>query len=108
MSFIASKTGRGFAAGHFLVADEQCVRETATIPADHAAVVTNPDGTKYVPAGTIIDSKGILYEDIDVTKGDAPGSIVTKGIVYGDLLPATPDIDGIEVVAEYPTIERPY
>lgn len=107
MSFIETTQGGGFAAGRFLVADEQCVRETATIPADHASAVTRPDGTKYVPEGTIIGGKGILYEDIDVTKGDAPGSIVTKGVVYGDRLPVAPEIDGIEVVEESPTIVRP-
>lgn len=108
MSFIASTGGSGFVAGHFLVDDEDCTRITMTIPADHASVVTKADGTKYVPVGTIIDGKGLLYEDIDVTKGDAPGSVVTRGVVYGDKLPSVPSIDGIEVVAESPTIERPY
>ena len=107
MSFIGSSGGNSFLAGHFLVEDETCVRETMTIPANHASVVTKPDGTKYVPAGAIIDNKGILYEDIDVTKGDAPGSVVTHGTVYGDLLPSTPSIDGITVV-DFPTVERPY
>ena len=108
MSFTNASTGVGFTAGRFLVGDEQCIRETMTIPADHAKVVTKEDGTKYVPAGTIIDGKGLLYEDIDVTKGDAAGSVVTKGTVYGDKLEETPEIDGITVIAESPTIERPY
>lgn len=108
MSFISSSNGSGFLAGYFLVDDENCVRETATIPADHANVVTKADGTKYVPAGTIIDNKGILYEDIDVTNGDAPGSIVTKGTVCGDKLESTPNIDGIVVVEQSATVERPY
>lgn len=107
MSFIGSSSGTGFRAGHFLANDEECTRVTMTIPADHASVVTKADGTKYVPVGTIIDNAGLLYEDIDVTKGDAPGSVVIKGVVYGDKLPVTPKIDGIEVV-DSPTIVRPY
>lgn len=107
MSFIGSSTGSGFKAGHFLVNDETCTRLTATIPANHAKAVTKADGTKYIPAGTVIAGKGVLYEDIDVTKGDAPGSIVTEGEAYGDLIDGTPDVDGITVV-EMPSIVRPY
>ena len=106
MSFTASSTGSGFLAGHFLADDEGCVRVTMTIKANDASVVTRANGTKYVPAGSIIDGKGILYENIDVTKGDAPGSVVIKGTVY-DVFETTPEIDGIEVV-EKPTITRPY
>lgn len=106
MSFTASTTGSGFLAGHFLADDENCVRVTMTIPADHQAAVTKADGTKYVPEGTIIDNKGILYEPIDVTKGDAPGSVVIKGTVY-NVFETAPKIDGI-IVVDKPAITRPF
>lgn len=119
MSFIGSSTGYGFKAGHFLVDDELCVRQSMTIAADNAQAVTRTNGTKYVPAGAVIPANdataiGVLYEDVDVTKGDALGSVVTEGTVYGDKLP-TPIAEGaatamtkIRVIAESPTITRPY
>ena len=118
MSMTGSSNGLAFSAGRFLADDEQCVRQTATIAATHAAVVTKADGTKYVPAGSAIPAngstaKGILYEDIDVTDGDAMGSIVTEGTVYEDLLPAQLEssaksaMTGIKVIANHPTVTRP-
>ena len=102
MSFIQTpeNTGKGWDAGYFLVDAENCTRVTAQIAANHAAVVTRGDGTKYVPAGSIIPSNdtnavGILYEDVDVTTGAMPGSIVTAGIVYKDRLPVVVDSDAV-------------
>ena len=118
MSFIEKQTGSGFEAGYFLVADEACTRLTKTIKANHAQKKTRADGTVYVPAGAIIPSNdgnavGILYEDIDVTNGDAPGSVVTEGSVYTDRLPAAAEsaavsaLTGIRFVATSPAINRP-
>lgn len=119
MSFIGSVfNGKGYGPGYFLVDDEHCTRVTAQIAANHAAVVTRADGTKYVPAGAVIPSNnssavGILYEDVDVTTGAMPGSIVTAGIIYGDRLPAALDSDaasamtGIKVDTYEPVIARP-
>lgn len=131
MSFIEKTPGKGFNAGYFLVDDENCTRVSVTVKQNHAAVVTREDGSKYVPAGAIIPAndataKGILYEDTDVTTGDMPGSIVTRGAVYTDRLPAAPSADtteggattpgaasvltaaGITFVATSPAITRPY
>lgn len=116
MSFTASAQGTTFEAGWFLVDDEQCLRETATIAANHAQKVTR-NGRTIVPAGAVIPANGssavgILYEDIDVTDGAAPGSIVTKGVIYGDRLPAALDSDaataltGITVKTS-PAVVRP-
>lgn len=116
MSFTASAQGTTFEAGWFLVDDEQCLRETATVAADHAQKVTR-NGRTIVPAGAVIPAngataKGILYEDIDVTDGAAPGSIVTEGVIYGDRLPAALDSDaataltGIKVKTS-PAVVRP-
>lgn len=116
MSFTASASGTTFEAGWFLVDDEACLRESATIAANHAQKVVR-NGRTIVPAGAIIPAngstaKGILYESIDVTDGDAFGSIVTKGKVYEDRLPAAAESDaktalnGITFVNQ-PTALRP-
>lgn len=116
MSFTASNGGTVFSAGYFLKTDETCVRESMDIAANHSQRETRGDRT-VVPAGAVIPAngataKGILYEDIDVTNGAKPGSVVTEGTVYGDLLPATiaeaaaTAMTGIKVVS-YPTVTRP-
>lgn len=116
MSFTASKTGTTFEAGFFLVDDEECLRETTTIAANHAQAVTR-NGRTIVPMGSVIPAngstaKGILYEDIDVTDGAAAGSIVTKATIYGDRLPAALDSAAAEaltgiIVKTSPTVTRP-
>jgi len=84
MSFIQSKTdARAYLPGYFL-AHEECTRKTKTIPASLGTAAGN---TKFVKMGTIFPSNdanaiGIVYEDVDVTTGDMPGSVVTKGEVY--------------------------
>lgn len=90
MSFIgAVEQGKVYAPGWFL-AHEECVRETRQIPASGATTADN--GGKYVKMGTVFPSNdanavGIVYEDVDVTTGNMPGSVVTKGVVYKDRLP---------------------
>lgn len=117
MSFIQSKENIGYKPGYFL-AHAECDRETATVAQNHAQVVTTADGSKYVPAGAVIPAngataKGILYEDVDVTTGAMPGSIVTKGAVYEDRLPAAVEsaaknvLTGIKFIANAPVITRP-
>lgn len=91
MSFINSNDqGTVYAPGYFL-ATEECVRETREILQSGA---TNVNGRKYVKAGTPYPSNdgnaiGFVYEDVDVTTGNMPGSVVTKGAVYKDRLPVT-------------------
>lgn len=119
MSFIKTPTtGKTYAPGHFLAYnDENCVRETREIP---ASMGTTAGGGKYVPMGTIFPSnnssaEGILYEDVDVTTGNMPGSVVTKGVVYEDKLPAALDSDaktalaakGFVFIANSPAVSRP-
>ena len=117
MSFIQTNTSRGFSAGFFL-ADDECLRETMTIPANHSQAVTLADGSKIVPAGAVIPSndgnaKGILYEDVEVTTGAMPGSVVTRGVVYEDKLPAAIEsaaesaLTGIRVITTSPAVIRP-
>lgn len=94
MSFIGAGTkGTIYAPGYFLAAnDENCIRLTKEI--SQSGAVTAEDGTKYVPMGTAYPSNdgnaiGITYEDVDVTTGNMPGSVVTKGTVYEDRLAIT-------------------
>lgn len=96
MAFIgAKKEGQTYAPGYFLAYnDENVVRETREFAQNSALVKTTDEGGKYVPAGTAYPTNdgnavGIAYEDVDVTVGNMPGSVVTKGIVYEDRLAVT-------------------
>lgn len=96
MSFIgAVEKGSIYAPGYFLAYnDENVTRETKQIAQNSALVQTTEKG-KYVPMGTAYPTNdayaiGILYEDVDVTSGDMPGSVVTgNAIVYEDRLAIT-------------------
>jgi len=118
VSFILGTTNTAYQPGYFLADAEGCTRETVTVAANHAAVVTKADGSKYVPAGAVIPAngataKGILYEDVDVSTGNMPGSIVTRGVIYENRLPAALDnaaksaLTGIKVIATAPAVTRP-
>lgn len=98
MSFIGEvEKGKTYAPGYFL-AHEECVRKTYQMKQSDA--VTAADGSKYIPMGTAYSVTtevegeetteyiGIVYEDVDVTSGDMPGSVVEKGVVYENRLPA--------------------
>lgn len=121
MSFIGEiKKGTTYAPGFFLaVADEDVVRETKQIAQAGATEVAD---TKYQKMGTPYPSNdgnciGLLYEDVDVTTGDMPGSVVTgNAVVYENRLPvALADAAktalvalGFKFVAAEPTVTRPY
>lgn len=118
MSWTQETTNIGYKPGYFLADAEHCTRITTTVAANHAAVVTKADGSKYVPAGAVIPAndataKGILYEDVDVSTGNMPGSIVTAGQVYKDRLPVTPAstaitaLKNIALIDAAPAITRP-
>lgn len=121
MAFIyPDKTGTVYAPGWFL-AREECERKTQQIAQNHAQVVTSADGTKHVPMGAFWPAnnsstvKGIVYEDVDVTAGAMPGSVVMSGVVYTDRLPASPgsgvqsalEALGFKFIATSPTVTRP-
>lgn len=99
MSFIGKNDdARVFAPGYFL-ASADCERKTYTMK--QADAITTSSNNKIVKGGTVYsittgeagaettDYIGIVYEDIDVTSGDMPGSVVTKGTVYEDRLAET-------------------
>lgn len=117
MSFFQNETNIGYKPGFFL-ASADCVRETITVAQNHAQVVTKADGSKYVPAGAVVPAngataKGLLYEDVDVSTGAMPGSVVVEGRVYEDRLPAAVQstaktaLTKITFVATAPAITRP-
>ena len=93
MSYIGNETGKAYAPGWFL-AHEECERKTYEISQEGAATADN--GGKYVKMGTVYPANGssaigIVYEDVDVTSGNMPGSVVTRGTVYEDRLPEAVD-----------------
>lgn len=97
MSFIGEGTkGSTYNPGHFLAYnDEDVTRETREFAQNSALVVTSADGTKHIPMGTAYPTNdgnaiGIAYEDVDVTTGNMPGSVVTgNAVVYEDRLAVT-------------------
>ena len=118
MSFInTNDNGKVYAPGWFL-AGEECTRETRQIA--QSGATTAADGSKYVKMGTPYPSNdanaiGFVYEDVDVTTGDMPGSVVTKGVIYKDRLPVTLNSNaanaltalGFKIITAAPTVERP-
>lgn len=118
MSFISSdKTSKVYAPGWFLADNEACERKTREI--SQTGATTASDGSKYVPMGTIYPAndataEGIIYEDVDVTNGNMPGSVVLSGVVYTGRLPVAPataaktalEGKGFKFVTE-PTVTRP-
>lgn len=119
MAFIGEVVkGRTFQAGYFLESEVDVVRKTRQIT-DADAVDVN--GAKIVLSGTAWPANdgtavGFVYEDIDVTNGDMPGSVVLAGRVYEDRLPVALDpaaktaLEGLgfTFIATVPEIERPY
>lgn len=93
MSFIGTtQKGQCYAPGWFLANNEDCTRVTRQI--SQTGATAGADGSKYVKMGTVYPAndataEGIVYEDIDVTSGDMPGSVVTAGTVYEDRLAVT-------------------
>ena len=117
MSFIRAKEeGKTYLPGYFLDREE-CVRKTTEIPTSLAT--TAADGSKYVPAGTIFPANnntavGIVYEDVDVSAGNMPGSVVYAGYVNEDRLPVELDSDAKTALiakgftfVEEPSVTRP-
>ncbi len=117
MSFISENKGRILAAGWFLANPENCERRTRQMSADKG--VSGDYGTKYIPMGTVYPAndstaEGIVYEDVEVTNGDMPGSVVLSGTVYENRLPAAIadaaktalTAKGFKFITE-PTVTRP-
>ena len=118
MSFIQHDALNTLYQPGWFLASADCKRVTCEVAQNHSQVVTKADGSKYVPAGAVVPSndgnaKGILYEDVDVSTGNMPGSLVTEGVVYEDRLPASVQssakavLPGITFISAAPAIARP-
>lgn len=122
MSFIGNTAkGQVYAPGWFLDSDVGVVRKTRQISATGATTAEN--GGKYVKMGTIYPAndntaEGIVYEDVDVTSGDMPGSVVlaASGNIIEDRLPVAIasvaktalEGKGFKFIATSPAVTRPY
>ena len=113
MSFITrnAKTGKAYAPGYFL-AHEECVRVTVEASASNSAVVTQADGSKYLPMGTVYPSndgyaQGIIYEDVDVSSGNMPASLVVAGRVFENRLPADVQSSAKAVLTNFVLVNEP-
>lgn len=115
MSFIMNESGKTYAPGYFL-AHEECRRETHQMYQANATTAAN--GGKYIKMGTIYPSNdgnaiGIVYEDVDVSSGDMPGSVVTAGVVYTNRLHTAPEgsavsaLTDITFITSEPSVSRP-
>ena len=54
---------------------------------DATGITANANGKKLVKGGTIVDGKGIVFEDVDVTDGEHEGALVVAGHILNDKLP---------------------
>ena len=120
MAFTGKTEGVTYAPGYFLANNEDCTRLTKNFKASengtNITVKDGPNGSKYVPMGSVYKESespiGIVYEDVDVTLGEAAGSVVTAGTVYKDRLLAddqetAASIDTITLIDEAPKVTRP-
>ena len=118
MAFIGPvKKGVAYTPGYFLANNEDCTRVTMNFKSDGSTGTVTTVGTaKYIKAGTVYPAsgataKGLVYEDVDVTNGEAAGSVVTAGTVYEERLPedvadSKEHLTSIVFVNE-PTVTRP-
>jgi len=69
--------------------------QTFTTVVSDAGVVADANGRKIVKAGTILPAndataQGILYNDVDVTHGPQPGSLIVEAYILEARLPIAP------------------
>lgn len=85
------------------LASENCLRRVTNTATQDMAVTETETNKKFVRSGTIFPSndsnaKGIVFEDVDVTKGNYPCSVMTAGFVYKDRLPTVPTSDAVNAL----------
>ena len=89
-----------------------------TVTVSDAGIVANAEGKKIVPAGTIIGggfltseslvavkkngigAEAVLFNDVDVTYGPAPGAAMIHGFVALDKLPEAPTAEAIAALKQ--------
>ncbi|MEC0310174.1 hypothetical protein P4H67_25805 [Paenibacillus lautus] len=88
------------------------------ITVDDTGVTANADGKKIVPAGTVMGggvltdasklatkandstAEGVLFYDVDVSYGPAPGALTIHGFIDLQKLPETPSAEAIEALKQ--------
>lgn len=83
-------------------------RVAFTCTVSDSEVVANSEGRKLVPKGSLLDELGtikndatvigILAEEVDVTNGPQPGSLILEGYILKDRLPVAPDKTAIDAL----------
>lgn len=93
-----------------------------TVTVDDAGITANGEGKKIVPAGTIIgngiltditkkakkavtttgvsNAEGVLFYDVDVTYGPAPGAMLIHAFIQTGKLPVAPTADEITALKQ--------
>lgn len=76
---------------NFLGSEVGLITKTITVKKTQETGVETINGRKVVKAGTIIETpyKGLLFTDVDITDGDALGSLMIAGRYIDAKLPAT-------------------
>lgn len=79
--------------------------QTFTYQIPESLGVVQDDGRKIVKSGTVFPANdataiGIVFNDVDVTHGDAPGSVLVEGWIIEERLP-----EPISDLAELPLIK---
>ena len=94
---------------------------TVPVMVDATGVTANADGKKIVPAGTIVggsggkvledpdnilvtasndaSAEGVLFNDVDVTYGEASGAMIIHGFPALNKLPVAPDAAAVTALA---------
>lgn len=95
-----------YTSPEILATEKNLVSFTITI--SDSDVVANSEGKKIVPRGSLLDSKGtikndgtvtgILANNIDVTYGPQPGSLIVEGYILKDRLPVKPVQSAIDAL----------
>lgn len=95
-----------YTSPEILATEKNLVSFTITI--SDSEVVANSEGKKIVHRGSLLDSKGtikndgtvtgILANNIDVTYGPQPGSLIVEGYILKDRLPIKPEQTAIDAL----------
>lgn len=70
-----------------------------------ATKVMDKDGDGFLKAGSVFPANdgtaiGILYNDVDVSTGDQPCSVIVEGYILKDRLPEAPTPEAIAAMKE--------
>ena len=73
---------------NFLASEVGLRMVTAQVDSD--GIEADAQGKKIVPAGTIVDGKGVIFEDVDVTDGAHEAALIVAGHLLSDKMPVAP------------------